>query len=62
MLTRHAMSNLLGAGQGCRQRWRCDFEKAFGVSADMLMRMHAAHDFAWAQAREDTIEGERLAA
>jgi plasmid maintenance system antidote protein VapI len=36
------------------------FEKAFGVKADTLMRMQAAHDLAQVRARE--IEVERVAA
>lgn len=36
--------------------------KAFGLSADALMRMQAAHDLARVRAREGTIEGERVAA
>jgi plasmid maintenance system antidote protein VapI len=31
------------------------FEKAFGVKADTLMRMEAAHALAEARAREDQI-------
>ena len=38
------------------------FEKAFGVRADMLMRMQAAHDLARERAREGEIEVERVAA
>ena len=38
------------------------FEKAFGLSADTLMRMQAAHDLAQVRAREGTIEVERVAA
>ena len=38
------------------------FEKAFGLSADTLMRMQAAHDLAQVRAREGSIEVERVAA
>jgi len=34
------------------------FEKAFGVKADTLMRMQAAHELAEARRREDGIEVE----
>jgi plasmid maintenance system antidote protein VapI len=36
------------------------FEKAFGVRADTLLRMQAAHDLA--RAREKPIDVERVAA
>lgn len=37
------------------------FEKAFGVSADTLMRMQEGHDLAQVRARESAIVVERLA-
>jgi plasmid maintenance system antidote protein VapI len=36
------------------------FEKAFGVSADTLMRMQAAHDLAQVRALEGAIEVDRV--
>ena len=38
------------------------FEKAFGVRADTLVRMQAAHDLAQARAHEADIKVERVAA
>jgi plasmid maintenance system antidote protein VapI len=37
------------------------FEKAFGLSADTLVRMQAAHDLAQVRAWERAIEVERVA-
>ena len=39
------VSNLLGAGAGLSAEMAIRFEKAFGLSADTLMRMQAAHDW-----------------
>ena len=38
------------------------FEKAFGVRADTMLRMQAAHDLAQARAHEGDIKVERIAA
>ncbi len=61
-VTRQAMSNLLGGRAGLSAEMALWFEKAFGLSADTLMRMQAAHDLARVRAREGTIEVERVAA
>lgn len=61
-VTRQAMSNLLGARAGLSAEMAIRFEKAFGVSADTLMRMQAAHDLAQVRAREGAIEVDRVAA
>ena len=61
-VTRQAMSNLLGGRAGLSAEMALRFEKAFGLSADTLMRMQAAHDLAQVRAREGTIEVERVAA
>ena len=61
-VTRQAMSNLLGGRAGLSAEMALRFAKAFGLSADTLMRMQAAHDLARARAREGTIEVERVAA
>ena len=61
-VTRQAMSNLLGGRAGLSAEMAIRFEKAFGISADTLMRMQAAHDLAQVRAREDAIEVERVAA
>jgi addiction module HigA family antidote len=61
-VTRQAMSNLLGARAGLSAEMAIRFEKAFGLSADTLMRMQAAHDLAQVRARVGEIEVERVAA
>ena len=61
-VTRQAMSNLLGGRAGLSAEMALPFEKAFGLSADTLMRMQAAHDLAQVRAREGAIEVERVAA
>lgn len=61
-VTRQAMSNLLGGRAGVSAEMAIRFEKAFGVRADTLMRMQAAHDLAAARAGESKIEVERVAA
>ena len=61
-VTRQAMSNLLGSRAGLSAEMAIRFEKAFGLSADTLMRMQAAHDLAQVRAREGAIEVERVAA
>lgn len=61
-VTRQAMSNLLGGRAGLSAEMAIRFEKAFGLSADTLVRMQAAHDLAQVRAREGTIEVERVAA
>jgi len=59
-VTRQAMSNLLGGRAGLSAEMAIRFEKAFGVRADTLLRMQAAHDLA--KAREKPIDVERVAA
>ena len=61
-VTRQAMSNLLGGRAGLSAEMALRFEKAFGLSADTLLRMQAAHDLAHVRAREGAIEVERVAA
>ena len=61
-VTRQAMSNLLGGRAGLSAEMALRFEKAFGLSADTMTRMQAAHDLAQVRAREGTIEVERVAA
>ena len=56
------MSNLLGRRAGLSAEMAVRFEKAFGVSADTLMRMQAGHDLAQVRGRESAIEAERVAA
>lgn len=59
-VTRQAMSNLLGGRAGLSAEMAIRFEKAFGLRADTLMRLQAAHDLA--QARERKIDVERVGA
>jgi addiction module HigA family antidote len=61
-VTRQAMSNLLGARAGLSAEMAIRFEKAFGLSADTLMRMQAAHDLAQVRARSREIVVDRVAA
>ncbi|MGZ8284507.1 MAG: HigA family addiction module antitoxin [Allosphingosinicella sp.] len=55
-VTRQAASNLLNGNAGLSAEMAIRFEKAFGVKADTLMRMQAAHELAEARRREGEIE------
>lgn len=55
-VTRQAMSNLLNGNAGLSAEMAIRFEKAFGLKADTLVRMQAAHELAEARAHEDEIE------
>jgi addiction module HigA family antidote len=55
-VSRQAMSNLLNGNAGVSAEMAIRFEKAFGISADVLVRMQAAHELAQARAHEDEIE------
>lgn len=61
-VTRQAMSNLLGGRAGLSAEMAIRFEKAFGLSADTLMRMQAAHDLAAVRVWAGEIVVERVAA
>jgi antitoxin HigA-1 len=61
-VTRQAMSNLLNGNAGLSAEMAIRFEKAFGLKADTLMRMQAAHEVAEARAHEDDIEVDAVAA
>ena len=61
-VTRQAMSNLLNGKAGLSAEMAIRFEKGFGVRADTMMRMQAAHDLAQARAHEKDIKVERIAA
>lgn len=61
-VTRQAMSNLLNGNAGLSAEMAIRFEKAFGVRADTMLRMQAAHDLAAARAHEKDIKVERIAA
>ena len=54
-VTRQAASNLLNGNSGLSAEMAIRFEKAFGLRADTLMRLQAAHELAEARAREDEI-------
>jgi antitoxin HigA-1 len=61
-VSRQTMSKLLNGRQGLTGDMAIRFEKAFGLSADTMMRMQAAHDLAKARMHEDQIEVEKVAA
>jgi antitoxin HigA-1 len=61
-VTRQAMSSLLNGKAGVSAEMAIRFEKAFGLRADTLLRMQAAHDLAAARAHERDIRVERIAA
>jgi len=61
-VTRQAMSNLLNGKAGLSAEMAIRFEKAFGVRADTMLRMQAAHELAEARAHEEDIKVERIAA
>jgi addiction module HigA family antidote len=61
-VTRQAMSNLLNGNAGLSAEMAIRFEKAFGLSAETLMRMQAAHELAEARVHEDAIKVEKVAA
>ena len=59
-VTRQAMSNLLNGNAGLSAEMAIRFEKAFGVRADTMLRMQAAHDLAEVRAREKDIKVQRI--
>ena len=61
-VTRQAMSNLLNGNATLSADMAIRFEKAFGVRADTMLRMQAAHDLAAARARGKALKIERIAA
>ena len=60
-VTRQAMSNLLNGKAGLSAEMAIRFEKAFGVRADTMLRMQAAHELAEARAHEKDLKVERIA-
>jgi addiction module HigA family antidote len=60
-VTRQAMSNLLNGNAGISAEMALRFEKAFGLSADTLLRMQAAHDMALARSRQRQLKVRRVA-
>ena len=61
-VTRQAMSNLLNGNAGVSAEMAIRFEKAFGLRAETLLRMQAAHDLMLARSKEAAIQVERVAA
>ena len=59
-VTRQAVSALLNGKAGLSATMALRFEKAFGVKADTLLRMRAAHDLAEARVHEKDIKVERV--
>ena len=61
-VARQSMSKLLNGRQGLSADMAIRFEKAFGLSADTLMRMQATHELAEARSHEAEIEVDALVA
>ena len=60
-VTRQAMSKLLGGSAGLSAEMALRFEQAFGLNADTLLRMQAAHDIATARRlRQRHIKVQRI--
>lgn len=59
-VTRQTMSALLNGHAGLSAEMAIRFEKAFGLRADTLLRMQAAHDLADARGREAAIRVQRV--
>ena len=60
-VTRPAMSALLNGRAGLSATMALRFEKAFGISADTLMRMQSAYEMAEARVHEGEIVVARIA-
>jgi addiction module HigA family antidote len=60
-VTRVAMSNLLNGKAALSADMALRFEKAFGMSADTMMRMQAAYDIAQARMHIDDLDVTRIA-
>jgi addiction module HigA family antidote len=54
-VTRQAMSALLNGRAGLSAEMALRFEKAFGISAETLLRMQVAHDLSIAREHESEI-------
>lgn len=61
-VTRQAMSGLLNGRAGLSAEMAIRFEMAFGLSAETLVRMQAAHDLALARANAGVLHIDRFAA
>jgi len=60
-VSRQNMSLLLNGHANLSALMALRFEKAFGISADTLLRMQAAYDLAQAREREGELDVERVA-
>ena len=58
-VSRQNMSTLLNGHSALTATMALRFEKAFGISADTLLRMQAGYDLARARAREGELDVER---
>lgn len=61
-VTRQAASNVLNGNAGVSAEMAIRFEKLFGLSADTLVRMQAAHDLGQARSSERSIKVHPLVA
>jgi antitoxin HigA-1 len=61
-VARQSMSKLLNGRQGLSADMAIRFEKAFGLSAETLMRMQASNELAEAREHEGDIDVETLSA
>jgi len=59
-VTRQALSALLNGRADLSANMAIRFEKAFGIRAEMLMRMQASYDLAQVRAHEDELVVERM--
>lgn len=59
-VSRQNMSMLLNGHAALSAMMALRFEKAFGISADTLLRMQAAYDLAQARGREGELDVERM--
>ncbi len=59
-VSRQNMSVLLNGHAGLTAMMALRFEKAFGISADTLLRMQAGYDLAQARGREGELDVERM--
>ncbi len=60
-VTRQQLYNVINGKSAVTPEMAVRFEKAFGGSADMWLRMQAAHDLAKVRLRDDEIVVRRLA-
>jgi antitoxin HigA-1 len=61
-VARQSMSKLLNGRQGLSADMAIPFEKAFGLSAETLMRMQASYELAEARIHEAEIDVDKLVA